>query len=1193
MLSSVWPGVHALWLPARSEACRPSGRVPGWAVVMLRGLVQQYDRYEMRCEITSQSITSTHATAQVVGTTVSTWAPDQTTTQTAIGLQVRRYRSGGGYAREFTLSIPALALSSTVTDATDTTPLTTSVRINGLQIYQDSNRTWRVRYTSIEWYVGGSLQSTTMYVADLIGSWPTAAGIPLVGCPPAVGASAGSGIAPVYPPVPSLTALDQFVECDVVGGWRFRYRGEGSDSALPVTAYSRIRRRICGEDLPNVVGGSDTWSVTAHAEHGLRNVVTGLVDTYVPCPPGCVGPGFTVRSGQVDLRHSSISSTGWAWPDIGWAAERILPEGTACLVERGGMPRVTQIETWGENDCSESPGSPNSTTYEHHPRYDREWATIGDVAGALEEPLSRTMIAPASALLTVSRLTGTWCEVISGTCAQPVGDPEDPPPPIDCYANSPCVPALTRCCGAWSVSWWCEDRTSATGLYTDFHHPESAGEDPYSWLVRLTNTWGSRLHQYSSWFPADRAGGDPVGADEWQLYSARANPSDYWAPIGTQWLFRPGLSSADGRETRTDLCTELVDEGFGGATMLSRLGRQGAYLGCARFMAVAADIPASYTYTSASSSAWSATGGTLTFGADITVNGTGAGAGEVVVDLDLAYLGCAPYWWGLIAGLFEVDWDPANLDSVTVQLVGDDGSEVDLGTAPGTYARISGPGTVYAGDWGRQYAPGFDATDVGTDSLGTGDSAAVAGSAERLTGLQLLPGRSAAKLRLRMAVTDRAIDCTLHYPVLHAPVGEGWSRPLAHRLWALLWPNGAGVLVGGLRYWDDAGDAFLATGTAPAIDVLDRPYTLLDALCLRRELLETRSRTDGLDTEISTEFVSGTEYTATEERKSCARSVVGIDKLRRTRAWWYVPPDGDRVVMCGTNSYREVPATVTLPVRRRDLADLTPDGEWGGYTYLMCNEPRRLIAHEGRSIDLRVGGTVWSSPASMPVGWQDHRHSHPVDNTEGASAQVRADGVEHALVSPWHGYFWAPLPPGTIGGVAADVGLDRLHVVAWIDGGDVVVRIEDHALSLVRQILTGITATAVAIRLHRFGRDERLYLYTVESGTAYRRISTDLDTFGAGASLGGAVHIASWIGFGGTEYVYRIDGSGPYDIVGRRYDAQGTALEPQFTAVTGVDNTAFSVTGSPIAGGRDRIVLRFSQGGALTRKTSLGGVTFT
>lgn len=1003
---------------------------------MLRGLVQEFAGYQWRAELIDAYIASTAPTASVAGSTQSVWAPTQSSVQVAVGLGVvRRRTSPSTFTREYSLDIPALAVSQTWSDATDAAALISELLVvDYLQVFQEPDGSWRVRFGGFEWYAGGAIRWSTG-PGEILGPWSATSGIPLIGCPVALTASASSGIAAVYPPVLSLVEIDQRAIARSAGGTRFKLKGESDWSTLPVRL-DRTRSAVpCSSHSQiDLLSGTSTWDLQVRAVDGLVQYVNDYTETLVPCPLPCIGPGFVVRQADVVQEHFAAGGqTVWAVPDIPWGIERALPDGFAELIERGGMPSVVRLTTLSVGDCTES-GMPGATSEDILlPSQAGILSTVGQSTHPCEDTLGHTCYAPASLFVRLTAARGRVCEIVREGCSAPIGYPGD------CYVTDLCTPTYTACCGIWSYAWSVQHRDENPHMLTRWHHPAPGDpEDPMSWLIRLVNYWGSRLHQYSSWFPPD-LDDEPESPIEWRLYGDRANPIDYWGPIGQQWTSHPALPEGERRRTRLDLVSEMVGEGYGAVEAYRTWGRHGSYVGASRFRAVSPSIQSTWTYGAASAPLWTCPDATLSFGGGgITINADGTGAGTVVLGVDLASADEAPYWYGLICSAFEVDWSLTNLASVTVRLAGADGTTITLGTSPGTYARRAGAASAYAGDWGRGYSA-FDPLDVGADSLPAGESATVATIAERLAGLQLLPGRSAERLEFVLDITDRAVDVFVEYPVLHAPTGTPWMRPLAHRLQALLWPSGAGVELGGARFWDDVGDVFASPGTEPIVDALDRPSTILDALCLRRMLFEARSWGDGLDAEIEAEWLEDWEFPIGLARKHAARSPVGDDLIRRTRAWWHhYGRASDLIVACATNTYREIPPSIALPVRRREMRDLVPDGVLGGWTYAWSQEPRFHIANAGTSIELAVGGVTWSDAlAPVPSGWLVAKHCHPVDNEEGASASLRWNGVEYATLSPWHGYlgtFWEDLGAT---GVANAHGLFGHYWRADVVGGKV------------------------------------------------------------------------------------------------------------------------------------------------------------
>lgn len=297
------------------------------------------------------------------------------------------------------------------------------------------------------------------------------------------------------------------------------------------------------------------------------------------------------------------------------------------------------------------------------------------------------------------------------------------------------------------------------------------------------------------------------------------------------------------------------------------------------------------------------------------------------------------------------------------------------------------------------------------------------------------------------------------------------------------------------------------------------------------------------------------------------------------------------------NTMSEVPPMAHYPRRDRSRSSWLETGAYVQKSWSDARLTRRIVSPDELHLFTDGGSQISTFDGSSPSGWRLTFYSPAVDNDE-VDYTIRSGSVQLAKVRPFHGFYesGAPEPDANegTGAISADVGLDKRHVVAYLDAnGEVAIRIEDHVLSLIELVETGIAADDLEIRIHKYKVPNEVRLYTVESNVAFRRISRNGGrTFGAPVSLGTAMNVTACIGFGGTEFVYRIDGSGPYDIVGRRYDPNGTALEAEFVAVSGVDNAGLAATVAPIRRTGNRVVLRYLLGGALTSKSSRDGITF-
>ncbi len=124
------------------------------------------------------------------------------------------------------------------------------------------------------------------------------------------------------------------------------------------------------------------------------------------------------------------------------------------------------------------------------------------------------------------------------------------------------------------------------------------------------------------------------------------------------------------------------------------------------------------------------------------------------------------------------------------------------------------------------------------------------------------------------------------------------------------------------------------------------------------------------------------------------------------------------------------------------------------------------------------------------------------------------------------------------------------------------------------------------------GRDNKLYLWTEESGTVYQRTSTDEGkTFTVSTSIATGSKPCAVITRDNLVMVYWIDGTA---IKGRIYDAAGTLLEATFTAVaSGVDDKGIACDERVLQGGKRQIVLWYVASGTLTAVYAYDGKTFS
>lgn len=935
------------------------------------------------------------------------YTPDQT--QTAIGAYatVERYvESPGVIKRRFRSFLAGTVVHELV--LADDPAIEAYLEFLDLKIYtEQSPDQWHLEASDLSFYVNGGLEHS--YGAlDVACGLVTPAGIPLIGIPPLVGATASCGRRLSIPPSLSEFAYDASSYATVRAGYRYKLAGEPDWTVRPVTPKEAAGSKclgLCPGPDPGDVTADDSWNVVLKGKHVLRNTVTDQGERLTNCRPPCVTNrplkehwyGSTVEDRVVGQSCLIV-------PDEDREVVRIGEEGHAEDVLAWGFPYAELVRTDLCGDCV-STVTDKGSVETLLPSRSQILFVAGDVTHPAEDAFAKRVYAPSMPSGDVRMASGTVKVTVETLiCSRPVW-----------YFGS-CTPVMAAtpaktCCRDFGVSW-ASQRLDGDGgnpqMNPVFTHPAPGlPDDVMSWAARLQNTWWSPHWQYQDWFPPDVEGG-ALQPYEWPLYGARANPTEYWLPLKTQKTSHPDLPPGENRGTRTDLISASLYQTVLDGLMLACFGQVTSWWGSSQFIALPIAPPASVQMDAASSALWSCTGGTLTtFGAStVLVTPTGSGPGQVTVEIDLGSHDTPPYWYPHFAKQVQVEYVPTNLDGATVYADGVDGSAAMVATDQLPHDFPSGGATKYAGDWAREYSPTFDPTDVGTDADASGDSAATCADSERIVSFQLLPGFGRSKLRIVFDVQDRASTFELKYPTFFAPTSRPWLIPKTGQTFVLLYDDGPALQLGETEFFDYLNDRYQTAALgAPFVHPFGYQPSIGDGLSLRNMLFMGVDREDGLDAELASLFESGTEYTL--------RDHFWRDPFRQipcTHSWWAMTEDKTGLVLCLTASVGETPPVSHLAERARDN-ERRPTGDLGIRTYTYAKEPRSLVSPRGPLTALEVSGVDWTVQwTDVPSGFQERRHAHATDDTEGPTAEVLQDGTVLAELTPWHACFFVGVP---------------------------------------------------------------------------------------------------------------------------------------------------------------------------------------
>lgn len=427
------------------------------------------------------------------------------------------------------------------------------------------------------------------------------------------------------------------------------------------------------------------------------------------------------------------------------------------------------------------------------------------------------------------------------------------------------------------------------------------------------------------------------------------------------------------------------------------------------------------------------------------------------------------------------------------------------------------------------------------------------------------------------------VSIVLGYPVLHAPTTEPKTYDENGYQTVTVWPNGPGFRNGNHQWMDGNTQRSSPIRVDPGYPPFYWKQSLVDHLATKRVLGGEAPDSD-IWTELEELLVKFEEWAAYSEADAGTFGVF-IDN-----------PTAERTFPLSVYiaTYREYAPVCSAPLPARD-DDKEATGDLAQESWAHA-ESRTLIV-SNRETHLYDGTTKKTALIESLGDWYVTGAALVVDNNE-SPWRVLVGTREVGQTLPWRGFFGIfGISDGSINWLSADVGLDKRHVVAFSNGTNVVVRIQDHSLGTIDETDLAFDAESGCIRIDRYSSPQRILLYTVESGTAKARTSTDGGrTFGTDRTLGtNAMVITADVAFSGVHYIYRIEdqGDSTYDIIGRREDRAENALEAEFTAWEEVDPDALAVTVHPVSGGHERVHLLFAVGGVQTSKTSQDGILFS
>ncbi len=975
---------------------------------MQAGLIATWALLELSVSVSGTvARTNTSLGARARGGLQTKYTPNSSLLQEGITLEVYTQLGGAGpfgvndehvYNLDI-VGLPGALYSNSVVVAGWAGSVSSRVEMDDVALYRLPGDGWQLTVGQLRWYRDGATLIDTIGPFTLYNLLAfTPAGIPLLGIPAEVGAMATFDQAPASGlPYVGTASTDDRIYATATGGWRFKETLAGGWQTPPVNLAALGPPAIGGCLSPTVGAVTATNTYDLEATAGTEWVFDFAHDGSFECDECSNGPAvppaiFDVTTHHLEYRIWAAGAT--LLPDLPKSVGRLNGDDGddyAALIVRGGTPQAYKTASnvcisWSTDDClPDTDHTTETVTEETHASRPELLSTVLNATHVIEDPFSEATAAPygLSGFLQQSDKT-EYTLVSPGGC--PASMPGDPPGEIIVCFDTQCHYDDS---GVSSFHPTVEDSGSNGALLSYLDHPDHT--------ARYVNYCASPHWSYFYWWPPDiEDEEEPLHDYEWPVYGSRANPRDYWKPLGHQYLHHPALPTNEKRRTRNFLVTAAAPTYWWGITRFKTSDpttdtTSDPY----------AQMPVSLALDATSAPAWSFEDCGAVFGSDIVLT---PGAQDIVAEVDLGRFSERPYLYPHICKHLGASYVAANVASIRIYLVNVQGEKYLMETISTGQDRPTADDGYYAGAWAQDWGCAF-LDDTGFDLQGSGISAASMADPERVLALQLLGGWGAARLRYEISVADLGQPVTIHYPTFQVQTEGQIVVPENAHVFARLYPDGPGLRSGQWDWWDPFANVLL---DVPMVRPVYGQWTVLDALIEKRLLLLAQGKTWNLDAEIATLY-DATEGQARLDLTLDTYALVLDDVLHSPS-----PPDPRPSNRAGrylyVNALAEVPPLATFPFRARD-GSLGATGVWAQEAWSLAQESRHLIS-AGEAQHLRepgAGGTRWTALTTNPdllvSGWPITSHRHAVNNNEGPTFLVERDGKpDIASAAPWHGY---------------------------------------------------------------------------------------------------------------------------------------------------------------------------------------------
>lgn len=841
----------------------------------------------------------------------------------------------------------------------------------------------------------------------------------------------------------------------------------------------------------------------------------------------------TVPWEQFRLETQSFGRGGSVYcvPDLNRAIIRINND-FAALFYRGEMPETRESKSASCNFNGVITTSSSTPTV--HPYQNEILQEVDETISAMEDTLADY------------HANAPWAT--SGSWSKSVSFAQTEFGPLSCPAASLCIDGGTSY--SYLVGTWTEQPNESYSSSRSYSFPSFVGNDVIGYLghaqamPRYINSWCNPLWSYLLW------------NEPWELEGSPTNWADYWEKIGQQYLYNSSLPDPSLR--RNHLVSEALVQDLNQPFLDTFVAGQ-RWIGQSRWKTIEVTPRTSYTYTSASSSLWSALGPN---GDEIILShGSSVGVGSsATVKMRIGSWSVEPYMWSHLADEYQLSWTGI----ATAYLEDAWGKRFLLGSTPGTYDIGQDLSKKYAGTWAQDYGCGL-IDDIGIDTSSLGRSLTMCGDPESLFAPMFSSGYSYKYL----VYTTTGIS-TISYPTL----GYTKSSSRVHVKENALQDNviHPGGPIARFGTWNTGSGNSINIPPLPAgVDL--RP-DLIDWLTQYRYCVQGINETDTAlgSVPVTTQL---TQLFDTYEGQSVGQT--------RNGAYAYWLPTASDWRLAVINSMAEIPPLGVLPHKERN-ADWDESGDYVQYTYIWAQDTHYALS-TSENVELREnnGITTWTGPAiGITSGWKKYEWDNSLTNDE-VDFQVW-DTKKKALLRPWRGFSYFPGGGNNEKTLSSCDTDDLNHFFGLVIGTDLNIKVYDNAN---RNIGVGTVPNVVQASMDNKNDDVYVvYIDTSEELKLNRYRGTSMSVTISGTSSPEYPSIC--VHPNADIFVYWIESGAVYFA---RYD---TNLNQK------VAKTSISVSADEISSvavdfrlGSPRIILGVISGGSFILYTSTDGISFS